>query len=61
MQADWTVQDPQITQLLNKFNRSGVPLYVIFPASKPNQPIVLPEVINQQMVLEKLDEAGKSQ
>jgi thiol:disulfide interchange protein DsbD len=61
MQADWTVQDPQITQLLNKFNRSGVPLYVIFPASKPDRPIVLPEVINQQLVLEKLEEAGKSQ
>lgn len=60
MQADWTVQDPKITALLNKFNRSGVPLYVIFPASKPNSPIVLPEVINQQMVLEKLDQAGKS-
>jgi thiol:disulfide interchange protein len=59
MQADWTVQDPKITQLLNKFNRSGVPLYVIFPASRPNQPIVLPEVINQQMMLEKLEEAGK--
>ncbi len=61
MQADWTVQDPKITKLLNKFNRSGVPLYVIFPASRPNQPIVLPEVINQQLVLEKLEEAGKSQ
>ncbi|HEY9679590.1 MAG TPA: thioredoxin family protein [Drouetiella sp.] len=61
MQADWTVQDPKITQLLNKFNRSGVPLYVIFPAGKPTQPIVLPEVINQQMVLDKLDQAGKSQ
>ncbi len=61
MQADWTVQDPKITALLNKFNRSGVPLYVIFPANQPNKPIVLPEVINQQMVLEKLEEAGKSQ
>lgn len=61
MQADWTVQDPKITALLNKFNRSGVPLYVIFPANQPNNPIVLPEVINQQMVLEKLDAAGKSQ
>lgn len=61
IQADWTVQDTKITQLLNKFNRSGVPLYVIFPAGKPTQPIVLPEVINQQMILEKLDEAGKSQ
>ncbi len=60
MRADWTVQDPTITKLLNKFNRSGVPLYVIFPAAKPDQPIVLPEVINQQMMLQKLDEAGAS-
>ncbi len=60
MKADWTVQDPTITQLLNKFNRSGVPLYVIFPAGKQTQPIVLPEVINQQMMLEKLEEAGRS-
>jgi hypothetical protein len=37
-----------------------VPLYVIFPAGKPTQPIVLPEVITQPMVLEKLDEAGPS-
>jgi len=59
MQADWTVQDPEITKLLNKFNRSGVPLYVIFPSSRPDQPIVLPEVINQQLVLEKLEEAAK--
>lgn len=60
MQADWTVQDPEITQLLNKFNRSGVPLYVIFPAGKPDQPIVLPELIDQKLVLDKLDLAGRS-
>jgi len=60
MQADFTNGDAQVTKLLNKFHRSGVPLYVIFPADKPTEPIVLPEVINQGMMLEKLDQAGPS-
>lgn len=60
MKADWTRQDSQITALLNKFGRSGVPLYVVFPAGKSTQPIVLPEVITQQIVLENLDKADAS-
>jgi thiol:disulfide interchange protein DsbD len=59
MKADWTRQDPQITKLLSKFNRSGVPLYVIFPGSRPDQPIVFPEVITKELVLSKLDESAK--
>jgi thiol:disulfide interchange protein DsbD len=58
--ADWTNQDPAITDLLRKFGRSGVPLYVIFPAKSPNSPIVLPELIDKSLVLAKLDEAGAS-
>jgi len=60
IRADWTTQDSTITKLLRKFNRSGVPLYVIFPAKHPDKPIVLPEVITPSMVLEKLQEAGPS-
>ena len=60
LKADWTRQDPDISKLLAKFGRSGVPLYVIFPASRPTEPIVLPEVINQQLVIDKLREAGPS-
>lgn len=55
MKADWTRQDPDITKLLAKFGRSGVPLYVIFPAGKADQPIVLPEVITVGIVMEKLN------
>jgi thiol:disulfide interchange protein len=61
MRADWTKQDPEIYKLLQKFGRSGVPLYVIFPASRPTQPIVLPEVITTGLVVSKLAEAGPSQ
>lgn len=60
MKADWTKQDPQISELLHKFGRSGVPLYVIFPAGRPTEPIVLPEVITPQIVLDALDRAGAS-
>jgi thiol:disulfide interchange protein len=60
IKADWTRQDPQITQMLNKFNRSGVPLYVIFPGKDPTRPILLPEVITPELVVQKLDEAGPS-
>jgi len=60
MRADWTTQDETISKLLRKFNRSGVPLYVIFPAHHAEAPIVLPEVITPGLVLEKLDQAGPS-
>ncbi|MBY0356997.1 MAG: thioredoxin family protein [Candidatus Obscuribacterales bacterium] len=54
LKADWTTQDPEITKLLQKFGRSGVPLYVIFPAGKANAPIILPELITQPIVLDAL-------
>lgn len=60
LRADWTRQDPTISRLLQKFGRSGVPLYVVFPAKNPTAPIVLPEVISQELVVQKLDEAGGS-
>ena len=60
MKADWTRQDPDITKLLSKFGRAGVPLYVIFPAGKAESPIVLPEVITVQLVVDELNKAGKS-
>ncbi|MBS2008155.1 MAG: thioredoxin family protein [Cyanobacteria bacterium SZAS TMP-1] len=59
LKADWTKQDPDITKLLNQFNRSGVPLYVIYPVSHQDKPIVLPEVITQELVLKSLDEASR--
>jgi len=57
VKADWTNRNPEITRLLAQFGRSGVPLYVIFPASTPDRPIVLPEVITKGIVLEAIDRA----
>lgn len=60
MKADWTSQDDRISQKLKQFNRSGVPLYVIYPGKDPAKPIVLPEVITVDLMLEKLNQAGPS-
>jgi thiol:disulfide interchange protein len=57
MRADWTTRNPEITELLQKFGRPGVPLYVIFPAGKPTHPIILPEVITPKIVLDGLRKA----
>ena len=51
MKADWTNADPVITKTLKQFDRVGVPLYVLYLAGKPNQPIVLPELLTQSLVL----------
>lgn len=57
LKADWTTRNPEITRLLQKFGRSGVPLYVIFPAGNPRAPIVLPEVITTGIVLDAVNKA----
>ena len=54
LKADWTNGNPEITQLLKQFGRAGVPLYVIYPANGVGTPIVLPELLTVQTVLDSL-------
>ncbi len=58
MKADWTNADPVITKTLKQFGRVGVPLYVLYPATAPNQPVVLPELLTQALVLDHLQSAA---
>jgi thiol:disulfide interchange protein DsbD len=57
MKADWTNRNPEITRLLSRFGRSGVPLYVVFHAGDAVSPAVLPEVITTGIVLDALTQA----
>jgi len=52
--ADWTHADPVISQTLQKFNRDGVPLYLLYSPKAPDAPQVLPEVLTPGIVLEAL-------
>jgi thiol:disulfide interchange protein len=54
LKADWTNGDAAVTKLLKQFGRPGVPLYVLYPGAAA-QPIVLPELLTKNIVLEKLE------
>ncbi|WP_460546977.1 protein-disulfide reductase DsbD family protein [Comamonas piscis] len=50
LRADWTRQDPAITQALNQLGRSGVPVYVLYAPGKPPQ--ILSEVLSVKEVVD---------
>jgi thiol:disulfide interchange protein DsbD len=58
IKADWTNADPEITKLLKQFGRPGVPLYVWYPAGKSVEPIILPELLTKNIVLEQLEKSA---
>lgn len=60
LKGDWTRKDPAITEILQRHQRAGVPFYAVYPAGRPEDVIVLPEIINQKLVLESLQKAGPS-
>lgn len=51
--GDWTNRDPAITQLLAQHGRSGVPLYLYYPAGA-SVPVILPQLLTEGDVLEVL-------
>ncbi len=59
-QGDFTSGDPRIFEFLQKHGRAGVPLDLIYPAGKPDRPIILPPNLTKKYLLEKLDQAGPS-
>jgi thiol:disulfide interchange protein len=57
LKADWTKGDPEITEILKKFGRAGVPMYLIYPGgAKEMNPVLLPELITSETVLDALNE-----
>lgn len=54
MRADWTKANPEITAVLKSFGRVGVPFYVIYPAGPVAQPVILPEILTETILLEAL-------
>jgi thiol:disulfide interchange protein DsbD len=54
LKGDWTSQDERITALLKQFGRSGVPLYVFYPAGTDSRPVVLPQLLTPGIVLDAI-------
>ncbi|MEM9445802.1 MAG: thioredoxin family protein [Verrucomicrobiota bacterium] len=59
IKADWTNKNPEITKALESYNRSGVPLYVLYAPGR-DKPILLPEILTPQIVLDALDQLEPS-
>jgi thiol:disulfide interchange protein DsbD len=53
LKGDWTRGDPRITALLAEQGRSGVPLYLMYPASG-GAPVLLPQLLTPDIVVEAI-------
>src|ERR1700751_1128678 len=60
LRADWTHGDPEITQILKEHGRAGVPMYLFYPGGKDRPPVVLPELISSQTVLDAIKTGSKT-
>ncbi len=58
VRADWTSRDDAITQVLAGFGRSGVPLYVLYPAGVNSTAVILPAVLTPGMVVHAVAKAA---
>jgi thiol:disulfide interchange protein DsbD len=52
--ADWTREDPAITQELTALGRSGVPVYALYSEGQ-NNPRLLPQVLTPGIVLDAIN------
>ena len=59
IKGDWTNTDPKITELLQEYGRSGVPLYLWFPANSQEKAIILPQLLTQDLLISTLKGENK--
>jgi len=55
MVADWTNYDPLIGEFVRTHGRNGIPLYVLYSGTPGVAPLVLPQLLTTNMMLEALE------
>ena len=60
MYADWSSYSEEIKIKLEELNSRSIPFLVIYPGSRPDQPIILRDIVTQNQVIEALRAAGAS-
>jgi thiol:disulfide interchange protein len=58
VRGDWTYEDPAISEVLTEFARSGVPLYLVYPADPSQPPEILPQLLSPSVVIEAIERAS---
>lgn len=51
LKGDWTNQDPEISRILDAFNRPSVPLYLFYPGAG-KAPVILPQILTPSLVVD---------
>jgi len=59
LQGDFTDGDERVFAMLQQFGRAGVPLNLIYPAHRPDDPILLPVNLNEHFLVEQLEQAAE--
>ena len=54
MVADWTNYDADIARFISSHGRTGIPLYLMYPANPAEKPLLLPQILTSDTVLEAL-------
>lgn len=54
MIADWTNHNAAIAALLEQHGRTGIPLYLMYPADASREPLILPQILTKRTVLDAL-------
>ncbi|WCL49182.1 cytochrome c biogenesis protein CcdA [Leptospira sp. GIMC2001] len=54
IKADWTNEDPAITEALESYGRNGVPLYVFFPERNRKNPKILPQILTKEILTQEM-------
>jgi thiol:disulfide interchange protein DsbD len=57
LKGDWTNGDPEVTALLKRFGRVGVPLYLLYAPGAQGGPQILPQLLTESIVLDRLADA----
>ena len=59
LKGDWTNNDPEITKLLNQFQRSGVPLYLVYPEGEASAE-VLPQILLENTLINAIQRSRRN-
>ena len=57
LRADWTNKDNDILNFINKYNRFGIPVNLIY-GPKNKDGFLLPEILSKDMLINKFNEVG---
>jgi thiol:disulfide interchange protein DsbD len=54
LKGDWTRRDKEITHVLEANGRGGVPLYLFYAKGAGDKPVILPQILTADVVLQSL-------